>query len=144
MKQKDKSVDQLTRGVEGLFKKNGAWRTDEWPFSSRFILPLTATSSPFLAPGVTYVKAAGKLVGPNEVECTMVEGGGTQKIKAKKIMLAVGSEVTPFPGGSVTIDEEKVCNPPASGLKGFEMSSFSRPIAYLRPPSARLSRRLAL
>lgn len=58
--------------------------------------------------GVEYIKAAGKLVGANEVECTMVEGGAVQRIKAKKIVLAVGSEVTPFPGGAITIDEDKV------------------------------------
>eukprot|EP00055_Hartaetosiga_balthica_P000147 m.135792 g.135792 ORF g.135792 m.135792 type:complete len:503 (+) comp10213_c0_seq1:56-1564(+) len=74
---KDKAVTQLTSGIEYLFKKNG----------------------------VDYVKAHGTLTGPNSVNCALLEGG-SQTINAKKIMIAVGSEVTPFPG--VEIDEEKI------------------------------------
>lgn len=44
------------------------------------------------------------MVGPHEVEVALAEGG-TATLKAKNIMLATGSEVTPLPG--VPIDEEK-------------------------------------
>jgi len=79
LKQKDKTVDQLTGGIEYLFKKNG----------------------------VDYVKASGKLTSTTEIECDLIEGG-KETIKAKNILVAVGSEVTPFPGGAIEIDEEKI------------------------------------
>ncbi|XP_014258372.1 dihydrolipoyl dehydrogenase, mitochondrial [Cimex lectularius] len=54
---------------------------------------------------VTLVKGHGTITGTNEVTATR-EDGGTEKIKAKNIMIASGSEVTPFPG--ITIDEDTV------------------------------------
>jgi len=77
MAEKDKSVKGLTGGIEMLFKKNG----------------------------VTYVKGAAAVSGVNEVSVDLM-GGGSQKMIADKIMLATGSEVTPFPG--VTVDEETI------------------------------------
>lgn len=53
---------------------------------------------------VGYVKGWGKLAGPNEVEVALAEGG-TTTLRAKNIMIATGSEVTPLPG--VPIDEER-------------------------------------
>eukprot|EP00730_Choanoeca_flexa_P000037 TRINITY_DN10015_c0_g2_i2.p1 TRINITY_DN10015_c0_g2~~TRINITY_DN10015_c0_g2_i2.p1 ORF type:complete len:509 (+),score=169.02 TRINITY_DN10015_c0_g2_i2:25-1527(+) len=76
---KDKAVKSLTAGIEGLFKKNG----------------------------VDYVKAHGRISGPNQVECDLIEGG-QQTVNAKRIMIAAGSEVAPFPGGNIQIDEEKI------------------------------------
>ncbi|KAH9568903.1 hypothetical protein CY35_03G103300 [Sphagnum magellanicum] len=77
MKQKDTAVTGLTKGIEGLFKKNK----------------------------VTYVKGTGKIVSPHEVEVELNDGG-TQKVKAKHIIIATGSEVKPLPG--ITIDEKKI------------------------------------
>jgi dihydrolipoamide dehydrogenase len=68
LKQKDAAVKGLTGGIEGLFKK---WK-------------------------VNYVKGFGKLSGPNSVTVDL-NGGGTETIEAKNIILAVGSEVTPLP-----------------------------------------------
>lgn len=79
MAAKDKAVSGLTKGIEMLFKKNG----------------------------VDYVKAHGKLTGPQEVSCELLEGG-TKSLKAKRILLATGSEVSPFPGGAVKIDEKSI------------------------------------
>eukprot|EP00049_Salpingoeca_infusionum_P017133 m.351846 g.351846 ORF g.351846 m.351846 type:complete len:523 (-) comp16375_c0_seq1:147-1715(-) len=79
MEAKTKTVGQLTDGVEYLFKKNG----------------------------VDYVKGRGKLTGPNSVSCELNEGG-EQTIQAKRIMIAAGSEVAPFPGGAIQIDEKKI------------------------------------
>lgn len=53
---------------------------------------------------VQYVKGWGKLAGPNEVEVALLDGGSTT-LKAKNIMIATGSEVSPLPG--VPIDEER-------------------------------------
>ncbi|KAI9104716.1 hypothetical protein DFS34DRAFT_604188 [Phlyctochytrium arcticum] len=75
--QKDKSVKGLTGGIEMLFKKN---KTD-------------------------YVKGWGTITGPNEISVKTAEGG-TETLKAKNIIIATGSEVTPFPG--VEIDEEVI------------------------------------
>ncbi|CAK0784019.1 dihydrolipoamide dehydrogenase precursor [Coccomyxa viridis] len=69
MAQKDKAVTGLTKGVEGLFKKNK----------------------------VEYVKGWGKLNSTNEVEVALLDGGSTT-LRAKNIIIATGSEVAPLPG----------------------------------------------
>jgi dihydrolipoamide dehydrogenase len=68
-KQKDEAVTGLTKGIEGLFKKNK----------------------------VTYAQGWGSIKGPNEVEVTLLDGG-KETISAKNILIATGSEVTPLPG----------------------------------------------
>ena len=76
MARKDKVVKDLTTGVEFLFKKNK----------------------------VTYVKGWARITGQGQVTVTLE--GAEQEIRAKSILIATGSEVTPLPG--VEIDEEKV------------------------------------
>lgn len=68
MKHKASSVTGLTKGIEGLFKKNK----------------------------VTYVKGWGKLASPNEVSVDLIDGG-EKKISAKNIMIATGSDVASLP-----------------------------------------------
>lgn len=68
MGNKAKAVTSLTGGIEFLFKKNK----------------------------VDYVKGFGKLSGPQSIEVAL-NGGGSQTIEAKNIILAVGSEVSPLP-----------------------------------------------
>ncbi len=70
---KDKVVMDLTQGVEFLFKKNK----------------------------ITYVKGAGKITSPGEVQ---VDGKDT--LKTKNILIATGSDVAPLPG--VEIDEKQI------------------------------------
>lgn len=77
MGEKDKAVKALTGGIAMLFKKNK----------------------------VDVVAGHGTITGPNEVT-VKTSSGGTETIKAKHILLATGSEVTPFPG--ITIDEEVI------------------------------------
>lgn len=74
---KDKSVTQLTRGIEGLFKKNG----------------------------VDYIKGTASFASATDIDVELLEGGNTQ-ISGKNIIIATGSEVTPFPG--IEIDETQV------------------------------------
>jgi len=74
---KEDSITALTGGIEMLFKKNK----------------------------VDYVKGHGKLTGKNDISVDLVDGG-TQTLKAKNIMLATGSEVTPFPG--VDVDQKVI------------------------------------
>jgi dihydrolipoamide dehydrogenase len=69
MKQKDDAVSGLTKGIEGLFKKNK----------------------------VEYVKGWGRLAGPGKVTVALADGG-EQTVEAKNVLLATGSEVTPLPG----------------------------------------------
>ncbi|SMN20047.1 similar to Saccharomyces cerevisiae YFL018C LPD1 Dihydrolipoamide dehydrogenase [Maudiozyma saulgeensis] len=83
MAAKEKVVNQLTGGVEMLFKKNK----------------------------VTYYKGEGAFNSETEVMVKPVEGlKGTVEeevmLKAKNILIATGSEVSPFPG--ITIDEERI------------------------------------
>ncbi|KAI8005420.1 hypothetical protein LOK49_LG08G03396 [Camellia lanceoleosa] len=69
MGQKDKAVANLTRGIEGLFKKNK----------------------------VNYVKGYGKFISPSEVSVDGPEGGNTV-VKGKSIIIATGSDVKSLPG----------------------------------------------
>jgi dihydrolipoamide dehydrogenase len=75
MKQKETSVAGLTKGVEGLLKKYKA----------------------------EYKKGHGKITGPNSVEVT-AEDGTKETLSFKNILIATGSEPTPFPG--IPFDEK--------------------------------------
>jgi dihydrolipoamide dehydrogenase len=77
MKAKDSSVDGLTKGIEFLFKKNG----------------------------VEYIKGTGTFVNEHEVKVNLLDGG-EQTLRGKNIIIATGSEATPFPG--LTVDEERI------------------------------------
>jgi dihydrolipoamide dehydrogenase len=77
LKAKDTAVTGLTKGIEGLFKKNK----------------------------VTYIKGAGSFASPTEIDVALNDGGST-KVSAKNVIIATGSEVTPFPG--LDIDEKSV------------------------------------
>ncbi|KAL9576446.1 MAG: hypothetical protein Q9212_007090 [Teloschistes hypoglaucus] len=77
MSAKDTSVQGLTKGVEFLFKKNN----------------------------VEYIPGTGALAGEHEVKVNKIDGGEATLL-AKNIIIATGSEATPFPG--LTIDEKKV------------------------------------
>ena len=77
MKAKDQSVSSLTKGIEFLFKKNG----------------------------VEYIKGTGSFVNEHEIKVALNDGGETS-VKGKNILIATGSEATPFPG--LQIDEKRV------------------------------------
>jgi dihydrolipoamide dehydrogenase len=72
MKQKEKTVVSLTRGIEHLFKQNK----------------------------VNYVKGHGKILNPTEV--AVYDGESVKHtIKTKNILIATGSEPTAFAGLNV-------------------------------------------
>ncbi|KAJ8386973.1 hypothetical protein AAFF_G00161500 [Aldrovandia affinis] len=77
MAQKSGAVKALTGGIAHLFKQNK----------------------------VTHVNGFGKVTGKNEVTATGSDGS-QQVINTKNILIATGSEVTPFPG--IEIDEDTV------------------------------------
>lgn len=77
MKAKDTAVTGLTKGVEFLLKKNG----------------------------VEYLKGEGTFVNENEIKVTLNDGGETS-VRGKNILIATGSEATPFPG--LEVDEKRV------------------------------------
>ncbi|KAM0427168.1 hypothetical protein ACHAPT_007595 [Fusarium lateritium] len=77
MKAKETSVSGLTKGIEFLFKKNG----------------------------VEYIKGSGSFVNENEIKVALNDGGETS-VRGKNILIATGSEATPFPG--LEIDEKRV------------------------------------
>ena len=52
---------------------------------------------------VTLVKGHGKITGPNEVTA-LKEDGSNEVVKTKNIVIATGSEVTPFPGIEVIVN----------------------------------------
>ncbi|XP_005910979.2 dihydrolipoyl dehydrogenase, mitochondrial [Bos mutus] len=76
MEQKSNAVKALTGGIAHLFKQNK----------------------------VVHVNGYGKITGKNQV--TTKANGSTQVIDTKNILIATGSEVTPFPG--ITIDEDTI------------------------------------
>ena len=77
MAAKNTSVDGLTKGVEFLFKKNK----------------------------VEYIPGTGAFTGEHEVTVNRIDGQ-EQILHAKNIIIATGSEATPFPG--LTIDEKRI------------------------------------
>nr|XP_031535456.1 dihydrolipoyl dehydrogenase, mitochondrial [Vicugna pacos] len=77
MEQKNNAVKALTGGIAHLFKQNK----------------------------VVHVNGYGKITGKTQVTATKADGG-TQVIDTKNILIATGSEVSPFPG--ITIDEDTV------------------------------------
>jgi len=76
---KEKVVDDLTKGIEFLMKKNK----------------------------VDYVVGTGEITAPGEVSVKpSAKGAKKQVLKTDNIMIATGSEVTPLPG--VKIDEKQI------------------------------------
>ena len=78
MNQKSTAVKQLTGGIKHLFKQNG----------------------------ITHVNGWGTITGPNELKVALSDGSGQDTINSKHILIATGSEVTPFPG--ITINEKNI------------------------------------
>jgi len=78
MAAKNKAVSGLTGGVAHLFKKNKIERVEGW----------------------------GEITGPNTVVAKDENGNVTDTINSKYIMIATGSEVTPFPG--IEINEKNI------------------------------------
>merc|ERR1712066_908269 len=78
-KQKSTAVSQLTGGIGHLFKANG----------------------------ITRVNGHGTITGPNDIKVALSDGG-EDTINSKYIIVATGSEVTPFPGGAVQINEKNI------------------------------------
>nr|XP_027229711.1 dihydrolipoyl dehydrogenase, mitochondrial-like [Penaeus vannamei] len=74
---KEKAVKALTGGIAHLFKNNK----------------------------IVGLSGHGKITGPNEVT-VLKEDGSNDTVKTKNILIATGSEVTPFPG--IPVDEEQV------------------------------------
>ncbi len=72
MDNKDEVVETLTKGIEGLFKKNK----------------------------VTYHVGHGRLAGPGKVAVALNDGG-ERMLEATSIVIATGSESTPLPGVEV-------------------------------------------
>lgn len=77
MGQKTNAVKSLTGGIAQLFKKNK----------------------------VTHVNGWGNIVNPNQVQAKMSDGS-VETVNTKYMIIASGSEVTPFPG--IDIDEEVI------------------------------------
>ncbi|KAG8797120.1 dihydrolipoamide dehydrogenase precursor [Serendipita sp. 399] len=77
LKAKDTAVTGLTKGVEGLFKK---YKVD-------------------------YIKGTGSFQSANKLKVALNEGG-EDELEAKNVIIATGSEATPFPG--VPFDEERI------------------------------------
>ncbi len=78
MSRKNEVVRTLTKGVEGLFKKNK----------------------------VDYLIGAGTITGPDEVTVKPSHGSDTRTLKADNIIVATGSDIARLPG--VEIDEERI------------------------------------
>lgn len=77
MSQKTNAVKSLTGGIAQLFKKNK----------------------------VTHLNGWGTITGPNQIQAKMNDGS-IETVNTKYMIVATGSEVTPFPG--ITIDEEVI------------------------------------
>jgi len=79
LKAKDNSVTGLTKGIELLFKANK----------------------------VDYIKGTASFISPTRLSVKLLDGGETE-VDAKNVVIATGSEVSPFPGGGIEIDEKQI------------------------------------
>ncbi len=75
---KQRVVDDLTKGIEFLMKKNK----------------------------IDYVAGFGEIIGPGKVSVSPSKGKKTQVLETENVMIATGSQVTPLPG--VEIDEKQI------------------------------------
>lgn len=92
MKSKKKAVTGLTKGIEGLFKKNK----------------------------VTYIQGKGTITSKNEILCAL-NAGGEEKVTTDKIVIATGSEPSTLPGVDVD-EEQIVTSTGALDLKTIPKS----------------------
>ena len=81
MKSKETAVTSLTGGIKMLFKANK----------------------------VGHLEGHGKITGPNEVSVLDPSGNVVDTVKTKNVMIATGSEVTPFPGIEVCKKKYSYC-----------------------------------
>ncbi|KAA1467079.1 dihydrolipoyl dehydrogenase [Dentipellis sp. KUC8613] len=79
LKAKSDAVTGLTKGIEVLFKQNK----------------------------VDYIKGTASFASPTRITVQLNDGGETE-VEAKNVIIATGSEVTPFPGGAIEIDEKQI------------------------------------
>ena len=79
LKAKEDSVNGLTKGIEFLFKQNK----------------------------VDYIKGAASFVSNTKISVDLLDGGKSE-VDAKNFVIATGSDVAPFPGGGIPIDEEQI------------------------------------
>jgi dihydrolipoamide dehydrogenase len=77
---KTAAVTGLTKGIEHLFKQNK----------------------------VDYIKGTASFLSSTSISVSPIEPGSTIEVSSKNFIIATGSEVSPFPGGSITIDEEQI------------------------------------
>lgn len=92
MAQKEKAVKGLTKGIEGLLKKNK----------------------------VEYIKGAGTITGPHGVSVALLDGS-SREVKAKNIIIATGSDVRSLPGVPID-EEKIVSSTGALSLKAIPQS----------------------
>lgn len=76
---KDAAVTGLTKGVEFLFKQNK----------------------------VDYIKGTASFASQTKINVDLLDGGKSE-VESKNFIIATGSEVTPFPGGAIQIDEKQI------------------------------------
>jgi dihydrolipoamide dehydrogenase len=76
---KNNAVAGLTKGIEHLFKSNK----------------------------VDYIKGSASFTSPTSISVSLL-AGGEQQVEAKNFIVATGSEVAPFPGGAIEIDEKQI------------------------------------
>ena len=77
---KTTAVTSLTKGIELLFRQNK----------------------------VDYIKGSASFVSASSINVSPIDAGSPVEVSAKNFIIATGSEVSPFPGGAITIDEKQI------------------------------------
>jgi len=77
---KNNAVTSLTKGIELLFRQNK----------------------------VDYIKGSASFVSASSISVSPIDAGSPVEVSAKNFIIATGSEVSPFPGGAITIDEKQI------------------------------------
>ncbi|KAH9007395.1 hypothetical protein EDB84DRAFT_1604189 [Lactarius hengduanensis] len=104
LKAKEDSVNGLTKGIEILFKQNK----------------------------VDYIKGTASFVSPKIIS-VQLNDSGKSTVEAKNVIIATGSEVAPFPGGAIEIDEQQIVS---STGADYDDDAEAEPMAAARAQKA--------
>ncbi|KAH9024854.1 hypothetical protein EDB84DRAFT_1615154 [Lactarius hengduanensis] len=110
LKAKEDSVNGLTKGIEILFKQNK----------------------------VDYIKGTASFVSPKIIS-VQLNDSGKSTVEAKNVIIATGSEVAPFPGGTIEIDEQQIVS---STGADYDDNAEAEPMAAARAQKAARARTL--
>lgn len=99
------NLQVAVEGVKGVGIQGASLKHEEMMSNKERIIKAldTGIKGLFKKNGVDFISGHGTLVSPNEIQ---IEGG--EKVSAKNIVIATGSEVATFPGDAIKVDGKRI------------------------------------